>query len=141
MRRVLWISLDVFGKFMDSDFELFWGRDFVGWVDKSLGCLRENTRDILKQERKKIRKKGNRKLLKRYEIDSLMVVKSWNNAETFILVWLRAILSCGGLKYVYQLMTEITGVGDIKLEVMSTDVEGKQKCKRHNEQLTWEWKK
>ena len=38
-------------------------------------------------------------------------------------------------------MTEITRVGDIKLEVMSTDVEGKQKCKRHNEQLTWEWKK
>ena len=38
-------------------------------------------------------------------------------------------------------MTEITWVGDIKLEVMSTDVEGKQKCKRHNEQLTWEWKK
>ena len=38
-------------------------------------------------------------------------------------------------------MTEITWVGDIKLEVMSTDVEGKQKYKRHNEQLTWEWKK
>ena len=38
-------------------------------------------------------------------------------------------------------MTEITRVGDIKLEVMSRDVEGKQKCKRHNEQLTWKWKK
>ena len=38
-------------------------------------------------------------------------------------------------------MTEITTEGDIKLEVMSTDVEGKQKYKRHNEQLTWEWKK
>ena len=33
-------------------------------------------------------------------------------------------------------MTEITGEGDIKLEVMSMDVEGRQKCKRHNEQLT-----
>ena len=38
-------------------------------------------------------------------------------------------------------MTEITIEGDIKLEVMSTYVEGKQKSKRHNEQLTWEWKK
>ena len=37
-------------------------------------------------------------------------------------------------------MTEITREGDIKLEVMSTDVEGKQNCKRHNEQLTWKWK-
>ena len=37
-------------------------------------------------------------------------------------------------------MKEITREGDIKSEVMSTDVEGKQKCKRHNEQLTWEWK-
>ena len=26
--------------------------------------------------------------------------------------------------------------GDIKLKVMSTDVEGRQECKRHNEQLT-----
>ena len=33
-------------------------------------------------------------------------------------------------------MTEITGEGDIKLEVMSTGVKGRQKCKRHNEQLT-----
>ena len=33
-------------------------------------------------------------------------------------------------------MTEITREGDKKLEVMSTDVEGKQKCKRHNEQLS-----
>ena len=44
--------------------------------------------------------------------------------------------SCGGLKCVYKLMTEITRVGDIKLEVMSTDAEGKQKRKRPNEQLT-----
>ena len=33
-------------------------------------------------------------------------------------------------------MTEITREGDIKLEVMNTDVEGRQKCKIHNEQLT-----
>ena len=38
-------------------------------------------------------------------------------------------------------MTEITREGDIKLEVMSMAIEGKQKCKRHNEQLTWEGKK
>ena len=38
-------------------------------------------------------------------------------------------------------MTEITREGAIRLEVMSMDVEGKQKCKRHNEQLTCEWKK
>ena len=38
-------------------------------------------------------------------------------------------------------MTEITREGDIKLEVISSDVESKQKCKRHNEQLTWEGKK
>ena len=38
-------------------------------------------------------------------------------------------------------MTEITLEGDIKLEVMSTDIEGRQKCKRHNEQLTWDLKK
>ena len=30
---------------------------------------------------------------------------------------------------------------DIKLEVMSMDVEGRQKCKRHHEQLTWDLKK
>ena len=46
MRRVLVISLDVFGKSADSDFELFWGRNFVGWVNKSLGGLRKNTRDF-----------------------------------------------------------------------------------------------
>ena len=38
-------------------------------------------------------------------------------------------------------MTEIIREGDIQLEVMSTEVEGKQKCKRHNELLTWEKKK
>ena len=79
--------------------------------------------------------------MKRWEIDYLTVVKCWKNGETFILVWLRAMLSCGRLKCVYLLMTEITREGYIMLEVMSTDVEGKQKCKRHNEQLTWEWKK
>ena len=31
--------------------------------------------------------------------------------------------------------------GDIKLEVMSMDVERRQKCKRHNEQLTRDLKK
>ena len=38
-------------------------------------------------------------------------------------------------------MTEIAWEGDIKLEVMNTDVEGRQKCKRYNEQLTWDLKK
>ena len=70
-------------------------------LKKSLGGLGENTRDILRQKRKKIRKKGTRKLLKRLEIDRLTVVKCWKNGETFILVWLRAMLSCGGLKCVY----------------------------------------
>ena len=35
-------------------------------------------------------------------------------------------------------MTDITWEGDIKLAVISTDVEGRQKCKIQNEQLTWD---
>ena len=38
-------------------------------------------------------------------------------------------------------MTDITWEGDIKLAVISTDVEGRQKCKIQNEQLTWDLKK
>ena len=53
MCGVLVISLDVFGKFANSDFEMFWGGNFVGWVNKSLGGLGENTRDILRQKKKK----------------------------------------------------------------------------------------
>ena len=34
-------------------------------------------------------------------------------------------------------MTDITREGDIKLAVLSTDVEGRQKCKIQSEQLTW----
>ena len=64
MRGVLVISLDVFGKFADSDFELFWGGNFVDWMNRSLGGLGKNTQDILKQKMKKIRKKGTCKLLK-----------------------------------------------------------------------------
>ena len=79
------ISLDVFGKFMDSDFEVFWGGNFVGWTNKSLGGLGENTRDILRQERKKMRKKGNRKLLKRWESGRLTVVKSWKKQGNIFL--------------------------------------------------------
>ena len=58
MRGVLAISLDVFKKFADSDFELFWGRNFVGWINKSLGGLGKNTRDILRLNRKKNKKEG-----------------------------------------------------------------------------------
>ena len=46
MRGVLAISLDVLGKFADSDFEVFWGGNFVVWINKSLGGLGENTQDI-----------------------------------------------------------------------------------------------
>ena len=35
-------------------------------------------------------------------------------------------------------MTDITWEGDIKLAVINTDVEGRQKCKIQNEQLTWD---
>ena len=38
-------------------------------------------------------------------------------------------------------MTDITWEGDIKLAVISTDIEGRQKCKIQNEQLTWDLKK
>ena len=38
-------------------------------------------------------------------------------------------------------MTDITWEGDIKLAVISPDVEGRQKCKIQNEQLTWDLKK
>ena len=38
-------------------------------------------------------------------------------------------------------MTEISREGYIKLKVISTDVEGRQKCKIQNEQLTWDFKK
>ena len=38
-------------------------------------------------------------------------------------------------------MTEISREGYIKLKVISTDVEGRQKCKIQNEQLTWDLKK
>ena len=38
-------------------------------------------------------------------------------------------------------MTEITWEGELKLEVMSTDVEAWQKSKIHNEQLTWDFLK
>ena len=48
MCGVLAISLDVFGKFADSDSEVFWGGNFVGWINKSLGGLGKNTRDILR---------------------------------------------------------------------------------------------
>ena len=51
MHGVLVISLDVFGKFADSDFDMFWGGNFVGWINKSLGGLEKNTRDILKQKK------------------------------------------------------------------------------------------
>ena len=101
-------------------------------MNRNLGGLVKNTRDILKQKRKKIRKKGTRKLLKRWVIDRLTGVKSWRkrgNIYLYLAVkggeWQRALL-----KYVYQLMTEITWEGDIKLEVMSTDVGGKHKSKR-----------
>ena len=43
-------------KFADSDFELFWGRNIVGWVDKGLGGLEKNPR-YFKGERKKEDKK------------------------------------------------------------------------------------
>ena len=43
-------------------------------MNKSLGGLEKNPRDIWKQEKKK---KGTRKLLIRWEIDRLTVVKSW----------------------------------------------------------------
>ena len=45
------------------DFEVLWLGNFVGWINISLDCLGKNTRDILRQKRKKIRKKGTRKLL------------------------------------------------------------------------------
>ena len=54
MRRVLVISLDVFGKF--TDLILCRGRNFIEWADKGLGGLEKNTR-YFKGERKKEDKK------------------------------------------------------------------------------------
>ena len=64
-------------KIRGLDFELCRGRNFIEWADKGFGGL-ERTPSILRaKERKKIRKKGTRKLLKRCEINRLTVVKSW----------------------------------------------------------------
>ena len=49
MRKILTISY-VLG------FELFWGGNIVGWMNKSLGGLGKNNRDILKQKNKKERR-------------------------------------------------------------------------------------
>ena len=54
MRRVLVVSLDVFGKFADSI--LCRGKNFIEWADKGLGGLEKNTR-YFKGERKKEDKK------------------------------------------------------------------------------------
>ena len=50
-------------RFAELDLEL---GNVVGGMNKSLGGLVKNTRDILKQKRKKKRKKGTRKLLKKF---------------------------------------------------------------------------
>ena len=70
------ISLDVFGKFAYSILSCVTGEILLSELIKGLGGLEKNTRNF-KGERKKIRKKGTRKLLKRCEIDRLTVVKSW----------------------------------------------------------------
>ena len=49
MRRILTESC--VAENSDSDFELFWG-----WMNKSLGGLRKDTRDILKQKKKEDKK-------------------------------------------------------------------------------------
>ena len=54
MRRVLVVSLDVFGKLTDSI--LCRGRNFIEWADKGLDGLEKNTR-YFKGERKKEDKK------------------------------------------------------------------------------------
>ena len=52
------------------------GEILLSELIKGLGGLEKNTR-YFKGERKKIRKKSTRKLLKRCEINRLTVVKSW----------------------------------------------------------------
>ena len=67
-----------------------------------------------------------------------LVVKSWKKRGN---MYLGLITSYAWLWKV-KIRTLINDRdGDIKLEVMSTDVEGRQECKRHNEQLTWDLKK
>ena len=53
MRRVLVVSLDVFGKFADSI--LCRGRNFIEWADKVSGGLEKNNQ-YFKGERKKERR-------------------------------------------------------------------------------------
>ena len=72
MSGVLVISLDVFGKFADSILSCVEGEISLSELIKVLGGLEKNTR-YFKGERKK----EDKKLLKRCEIDRLTVVKSW----------------------------------------------------------------
>ena len=87
-------------KILGLNFELCRGRNFIEWADKGFGGL-ERTPSILKaKERKKIRKKGTRKLLKRCEIDRLTVVKSWKKRGNMYLglitsyAWLWKVKMC-----------------------------------------------
>ena len=40
------------------DFELFWGENVVGWVDKGLGGLEKNTRYFKGERKKEYKKEG-----------------------------------------------------------------------------------
>ena len=99
MRRVLVISLDVFGKFADSILSCVEGEILLR-ADKGFGGL-ERTPGILRaKERKEIKKKGTRKLLKRCKIDRLTVVKSWKKRGNMYLglitsyAWLWKVKMC-----------------------------------------------
>ena len=100
MRRVLVISLDVFGKFTDSILSCVEGEILLSELRKGLGGLEKNTRYFKGEKRKKIRKKGTRKLLKRCEIDRLTVVKSWKKRGNMYLglitsyAWLWEVKMC-----------------------------------------------
>ena len=56
MRRVLVVSLDVFGKFADSI--LCRGRNFIEWADKGLGGLEKKTRYFKGKRKKEDKKEG-----------------------------------------------------------------------------------
>ena len=67
----------MFGKFADLILSCVEGEILLSELIIGLGGLEKNTRYFKGERKKKIRKKGTRKLLKRCEIDRLTVVKSW----------------------------------------------------------------
>ena len=75
-----WQSHCMCAEFMDSVLICFWGGNVVGWMNRSLGGLGENIRDILKIKRKKKRKKGKHLFWFNYELCLVVRDGEWQRA-------------------------------------------------------------